>query len=182
MKVNKKRQQLLTRLKKRQKNGIAKPIVAQPLQMKSGERSRFTKNNALVLLAIERTIIALADGRDDLDDRCVRESLVSSIRDPRTLPAQQSDASALIEKTSTSVIDKDETVENDLAVELSKNLRKRYESFFPANDSQTSQTWKDGLRAIYTSMGCVSDFAPGECSYLQSARGFLGRGSDSEVE
>ena len=80
MGVDKKRKQLLSRLKKREKNGIAKPSVVKPLVMKTGERNKFTNKNGMVLLAIEKTILALADSQEGLDDRCVRTALASSIR------------------------------------------------------------------------------------------------------
>jgi len=85
VKVDKKRKQLLSRLKKREKNGIAKPIVVKPLTMKAGERNNFTNKNGMVLLAIEKTILAFSDDQVGLDDRCVRTALTSSIRDRQFL-------------------------------------------------------------------------------------------------
>jgi len=160
MGVDKKRKQLLSRLKKREKNGIAKPSVVKPLVMKTGERNKFTNKNGMVLLAIEKTILALADAQVGLDDRSVRAALASSIRGL----SSQGEGSAVSEETG-------------LAQQLSEKLRKRYDSFFPANNSQTTEIWVDGMRAVYTSACALSAFAPGESSYLQSAREFLAKDS-----
>lgn len=173
MGIDKKRKQLLSRLKKREKNGIAKPTVVKPLAMKTGERNKFTNKNGMVLLAIEKTILALADDQVGLDDRCVRSALASSIRGLTSQGARQGDRRALSEEASSAVATKGESVETSLSRQLSENLRKRYDSFFPANNSQTTEIWVDGMRAIYTSASSLSDFAPGENSYLQSARQFL---------
>ena len=162
MRVDKKRKQLMNRLKKREKKGIAKPIVVKPLAMKTGERNNFANKNAMVLLAIEKTIVALADDQVGLDDHCVRTALASSIRGLRSQGAPPEQVGAVSEETSSKV-----------AVQLSENLRKRYESFFSANNSQTTELWVDGMRAIYTSASALSGFAPGENSYLSSARQFL---------
>jgi len=170
MASDKKHKQLLNRLKKREKKGIAKPIVVKPLTMKSGERNKFTNNNAMVLLAIERTIIALADDHVSLDDRAVRSALASSIHDCRSQGKLASDDS---NEMSSAVATKDGSDEVGLVEQLSANFRKRYDTFFPANARQATETWEDGMRAIYTSATAVSDFAPGECSYIQSARSFL---------
>jgi len=162
MGVDKKRKQLLSRLKKREKNGIAKPSVVKPLVMKTGERNKFTNKNGMVLLAIEKTILALADSQEGLDDRCVRTALASSIRGLGSQGTPQGEESVVSEETS-------------LSQQLSEKLKKRYDSFFPANNSQTTEIWVDGMRAIYTSASSLSDFAPGEDSYLRSARQFLNK-------
>lgn len=175
MAVGKKRKQLLNRLKKREKNGIAKPLVVKPLGMKTGERNKFTNKNGMVLLAIEKTILALADDQVDLDDRCVGAALASSIRSLRAQAAPQAVESAESKETSSAVAANNESAESNLSRQLSENLRKRYDSFFPANNSQTIETWVDGMRAIYTSVCTLSDFAPGESSYLKSARQFLAK-------
>ena len=65
--------------------------------------------------------------------------------------------------------------ETSLSQQLSEKLKKRYDSFFPANNSQTTEIWVDGMRAIYTSASSLSDFAPGENSYIRSARQFLNK-------
>ena len=179
MRVDKKRKQLLSRLKKREKNGIAKPIVVKPLAMKTGERNNFTNKNGMVLLAIEKTILALADDQAGLDDRCVRAALASSIRGLSSRGPSQTVESAESKETSSALADKDESAESSLSRQLSENLRKRYDSFFPANNSQTTETWVDGMRAIYTSACSLSDFAPGENSYLKSARQFLNKAKNS---
>jgi len=176
MGADKKRKKLLNRLKKREKNGIAKPLVVKPLTMKTGERNRFTNKNGMVLLAIEKTIVALADDQAGLDDRSVRSALASSIRGLSSQGATQSEVRGAVE-ASTAAADKDETTEMSLSQQLTENLSKRYESFFPANDSQTTEVWVDGMRAIYTSVCSLSEFAPGESSYLQSARAFLSKAS-----
>jgi hypothetical protein len=175
MRADKKRKQLLNRLKKREKSGIAKPIEVKPLAMKTGERNKFTNKNGMVLLAIEKTILALAEDQVDLDDRCIRAALASSIRSLSSPSAPQGQQGALAEKASSPIVAKDESDEINLSQKLSENLKKRYDSFFPANNSQTTETWVDGMRAIYTSACAVSDFAPGENSYLQSAREFLAK-------
>ncbi len=162
MAVDKKHKQLLHRLKKREKNGIAKPVVAKPLTMKAGERNRFTNKNAMVLLVIERTILALADDQDALDDRSVRDALASSIRSHRGQKVHASKESA---KTS-------------LSQQLSENLEKEYCSFFPNNNSQTTETWVDGMRGVYTSLCTSSQFSPGETSYIDNARQFLAKVGD----
>ncbi len=175
MGADKKRKQLLSRLKKREKKGIAKPIAVKPLTMKTGERNKFTNKNAMVLLAIEKTILAMADDRTGLDDRCVRTALVSSIRGLSSRGTPECKGGAVLEETSSEVVTKAETVKTGLAKQLAENLNNRYESFFPANNSQTTEVWVNGLRAIYTSACSMSDFAPGENSYLQSAKQFLGK-------
>ena len=162
MGADKKRKQLLSRLKKREKNGIARPAVVKPLAMKTGERNKFTNKNGMVLLAIEKTILAMADSQEGLDDRCVRTALASSIRGLGSQGTPQGEGSVVSEETS-------------LSRQLSENLKKRYDSFFPANNSQTTAVWVDGMRAIYTSASSLSDFAPGEDSYLRSARQFLAK-------
>ena len=120
---DKKRKQLLSRLKKREKNGIVRPAVVKPLAMKTGERNKFTNKNGMVLLAIEKTILALDDDQVGLDDRCVRAALASSIRGLSSQGAAQDNGSAVSEK--------DEAVETSLTRQLSENLKKRYDSFFP---------------------------------------------------
>ena len=170
---DKKRKQLLSRLKKREKNGIVRPAVVKPLAMKTGERNKFTNKNGMVLLAIEKTILALADDQVGLDDRCVRAALASSIRGLTSQGAPQNEGRAVSEEESSVVAAKGESTETSLSRQLSENLRKRYDSFFPANNSQTTEIWVDGMRAIYTSASSLSDFSPGEKSYLQSARQFL---------
>lgn len=178
MAVDKKRKQLLSRLKKREKNGIAKPVVVKPLAMKAGERNKFTNKNGMVLLAIEKTIIALADDQVGLDDRSVRDALVSSIKSQRAQRVLTSEQSVEPVVTSSAVAACSSSAEASLSQQLSENLKKRYSSFFPANDSQTTEVWVDGMRAIYTSVCDVSDFAPSESSYLQSVRQFLAKVSD----
>ena len=170
MATDKKRKQLLNRLKKREKKGIAKPIVAKPLAMNKGERNKFASKNAMVLLAIERTIVALADSQTSLDDRSVRDGLASSIRDYRS---QGKPGHEGFMESSPAVVAADDSADAGLAQQLSGKLRKRYDSFFPANNSQTTETWVEGLRAIYTSVCGLSDFAPDESSYIQSARRFV---------
>ena len=162
---DKKRKQLLSRLKKREKNGIVRPAVVKPLAMKTGERNKFTNKNGMVLLAIEKTILALDDDQVGLDDRCVRAALASSIRGLSSQGIPQGEGGAVAEEVS--------SAETSLSRQLSENLKKRYDSFFPANNSQTTEIWVDGMRAIYTSASSLSDFSPGEKSYLQSARQFL---------
>lgn len=173
MGTDKKRKQLLSRLKKREKKGIARPVVVKSLMMKTGERNRFTNKNAMVLLAIEKTIIALADDEVGLDDLCVQSALVSSIRDISSRAMLNGQGNAAVDETSSVIASQDKSAEFDLGKQLAKNLGKRYESFFAANDSQSMEIWADGLRAVYTSASSLSDFEPGEKSYLRSAAQFL---------
>ena len=177
MGADKKRKQLLSRLKKREKKGIARPAVVKPLTMKTGERNQFTNKNAMVLLAIEKTILAFADEQPGLDDRCVRSALVSSIRSlsPQAIPDAPSHAEP--QEMSSVSPEEDASAESQLAKQLIENLGKRYESFFPANNSQTTEIWSDGLRAVYTSASSVSGFKPGENSYLQNASQFVAKAS-----
>ncbi len=175
MASDKKRKQLLKILKKREKNGIAKPAVVKPLKMKRGERDRFTQKNSMVLLAIEKTIIALADVDEGLDDRSIHRALASSIR--------SQDGSVIESKTQPAMIRTDFDHDNEgedvspakQTRQLIEDLKRRYESFFPANDSTATGVWVDGMRAIYTSVCTLSTLAPGEKLYLQRARQFQAR-------
>lgn len=178
MVADKKRKQLLNRLKKREKNGIAKPVVVKPLAMKTGERNKFTNKNGMVLLAIEKTILALADDQAGLDDRLVRDGLVLSIKSQSAQRLSASQGDAGLGETSSAVAASNNSSDINLSQQLSENLKKRYNSFFPANNSQTTEVWVDGMRAIYTSVCAVSDFAPSESSYLESARQFLAKVQD----
>ena len=157
---DKKRKQLLKALKKREKNPPPRPVVIKPLTMKAGERRRFTDRNAMVLLTIEKAIIALADQSPEVDDRVVKHALTSLIRNQaQTVPSAQM----------------------PLSTDLQVQLEKRYESMFPANDSATMEDWVDGLRAILTSVSDQSDFEVGEVTYLETARAFIASASQGKL-
>lgn len=162
MAVDKKRKELLKRLKRREKLPPRMVEKVKPLTMKRGERDRYTRSHAMVLLAVEKAIVAAATEDPDIDDAVVATALAGMIRNRMAVETGNANDDGQ---------PKSDALEPARAVQ--RMLRRRYESLCPAEDSNAIDVWSDGLRAIFTSVNDTSGRADGEKTYLNKTRRFL---------
>ena len=152
------RKALLKAKKRRDKHPRPASLIVKPLTMKNRERDRFTRQHARILLAIETTIVEWYQQNSSLSDKDAQAALERSIR---------ADASESAATNGKSIHDA-----------LEQALRQLFHD--SCADQESRDVWRDGLRAIYSSVRTRSN--PRRITaYLDYAAGFVRRAASPRL-